>query len=209
MIWSFLTVLFAGWIYVDAAYRGPTWQHYLFKPLTLILLLAWAWQAPIESLSHYLILGGLVSVLIGGSLSLLGVKWRVWMMGALFLCTLLYSLALLPQLKLNDNWIIPAVLLLIGMGVLAWIWSSLAEMRWPILVLLLMNLTLCWLASLNGFNQSTDSGFSQMLGADLILFSYLIWLLSQFRRHFTADCAIYEGLFMLGHFMIARSLWLA
>ncbi len=39
MIWSFLAVLFSGWLYVDASYRGPQWQRWVFKPVTLLLLL--------------------------------------------------------------------------------------------------------------------------------------------------------------------------
>ena len=46
MSWPFLAVLFSGWLYIDAAYRGPNWQRWLFRPITLLLLLLWAWQVP-------------------------------------------------------------------------------------------------------------------------------------------------------------------
>lgn len=41
MLWSFMTVVFSGWLYVDASYRGPVWQRWLFQPITLLLALAW------------------------------------------------------------------------------------------------------------------------------------------------------------------------
>jgi len=46
MLWSFIAVCLSGWLYVDASYRGPTWQRWVFKPVTLLLLLLLAWQAP-------------------------------------------------------------------------------------------------------------------------------------------------------------------
>ena len=49
---------FSGWLYVDASYRGPQWQRWLFKPVTLLLLVAWAWQAPTLNTTDYLILAG-------------------------------------------------------------------------------------------------------------------------------------------------------
>ena len=39
MLWSFIAVCFSAWLFVDASYRGPTWQRWVFKPVTLILLL--------------------------------------------------------------------------------------------------------------------------------------------------------------------------
>ena len=44
MLWSFIAVCLSGWLYVDASYRGPVWQRWVFKPVTLILLLLLAWQ---------------------------------------------------------------------------------------------------------------------------------------------------------------------
>lgn len=46
MLWSFIAVCFSAWLYVDASYRGPAWRRWVFKPVTLILLLLLAWQAP-------------------------------------------------------------------------------------------------------------------------------------------------------------------
>ena len=46
MLWSFIAVCLSAWLSVDASYRGPTWQRWVFKPLTLLLLLLLACQAP-------------------------------------------------------------------------------------------------------------------------------------------------------------------
>ena len=71
MLWSFIAVCLSGWLYVDASYRGPVWQRWVFKPVTLILLLLLAWQAPMFNAISYLVLAGLCASLIGDALTLL------------------------------------------------------------------------------------------------------------------------------------------
>ena len=51
MLWSFIAVCLSAWLFVDASYRGPAWQRWVFKPLTLLLLalLAWPMSRPAAS----------------------------------------------------------------------------------------------------------------------------------------------------------------
>ena len=71
MLWSFIAVCFSAWLYVDASYRGPAWRRWVFKPVTLILLLLLAWQAPMFNAISYLVLAGLCASLVGDALTLL------------------------------------------------------------------------------------------------------------------------------------------
>ncbi len=83
--WPFLAVLFSGWLYIDAAYRGPQWQCWLFRPVTLLLLVFWAWSADITDTSGYLIIAGLFVMLMAGKC------FRVNAYYPLFSCYLLAS----------------------------------------------------------------------------------------------------------------------
>lgn len=74
MLWSFIAVCLSAWLFVDASYRGPAWQRWLFKPVTLLLLLLLAWQAPMFNAVSYLVLAGLCASLIGDALTLLPVS---------------------------------------------------------------------------------------------------------------------------------------
>ena len=67
MLWSFIAVCLSAWLSVDASYRGPTWQRWVFKPLTLLLRLLLAWQAAMFDAISYLVLAGLWQVRAGGS----------------------------------------------------------------------------------------------------------------------------------------------
>ncbi len=82
MSWPFLAVSFSGWLFVDASYRGPRWQRWVFKPVTLLLLLLLAWQAPVLSAAGYLIVLGLLATLIGDALLLLPRERVLYAIGA-------------------------------------------------------------------------------------------------------------------------------
>jgi uncharacterized membrane protein YhhN len=133
MLWSFIAVCFSAWLYVDASYRGPTWQRWLFKPVTLILLLLLAWQAPMFNAISYLVLAGLCASLVGDALTLLPRQRVMYAVGAFFLSHLLYTIWFASQMTLSFFWPLPLVLLVVGALLLAVIWTRLEEMRLPVL----------------------------------------------------------------------------
>ncbi|MEI2267432.1 lysoplasmalogenase [Erwinia sp. CGal63] len=208
MIWSFLAVLFSGWLYVDATYRGPQWQRWVFKPVTLLLLLAWAWQAPVLSATDYLILFGLLATLVGDALMLLPERRMLYAIGAFFLSHLLYTICFASHMTLTFFWPIPLTVLIIGALLIAAIWTKLAELRWPICTFIGMTLLMVWLTTEQYFFRPTDYGFSLMVGTSLLLLANIVWLVSHYRRRFTADSAITAACYFAGHFMIVRSLYL-
>ena len=188
MLWSFIAVFFSGWLYVDAAYRGPAWQRWAFKPITLILLLFLAWQAPMFNAISYLVLAGLCASLLGDALTLLPRQRMLYAIGALFLSHLLYTI-----------WFA---------GQLAVIWTRLEEMRLPVLAFIGMTLMMVWVAGELWFMRPTDTALSGFFGAGLLLLGNIIWLVSKYRCRFRADTAIYAACYFAGHFFIVRALYL-
>ncbi|QKJ85232.1 lysoplasmalogenase [Paramixta manurensis] len=208
MLWSFLAVLFSGWLYVDASYRGPQWQRWLFKPVTLLLLLAWAWQAPALHTTDYLILLGLLATLIGDALTLLPRQRLLYAIGAFFLSHLLYTISFASNMTLSFFWPIPLIMLIIGVLVIAVLWTRLEELRWPICTFIGMTLVMVWLAAEQYYFRPTDYSFSLVVGAGLLLLANIVWFVSHYRRRFAADSAIVAACYFAGHFMIVRSLYL-
>lgn len=92
MLWSFIAVCLSAWLSVDASYRGPTWQRWVFKPLTLLLLLLLAWQAPMFDAISYLVLAGLCASLLGDALTLLPRQRLMYAIGAFFLAPAVHHL---------------------------------------------------------------------------------------------------------------------
>jgi uncharacterized membrane protein YhhN len=102
MLWSFIAVCFSAWLYVDASYRGPVWQRWVFKPVTLLLLLLLAWQARCLMPSATL-LAGLCASLIGDALTLLPRQQLLYAIGAFFLAHLLYTIYFATQMSLSSS----------------------------------------------------------------------------------------------------------
>lgn len=103
MLWSFIAVCLSAWLSVDASYRGPTWQRWVFKPLTLLLLLLLAWQAPMFDAISYLVLAGLCASLLGDALTLLPRQRLMYAIGAFFLSHLLYTIYFASQMTLSSS----------------------------------------------------------------------------------------------------------
>jgi len=206
MLWSFLAVLFSGWLYVDATYRGPQWQRWLFKPVTL-LLVGLAWQAPTLNTTDYLILAGLIATLVGDALTLLPRQQMLYAIGAFFLSHLLYTLCFAASMTMTFFWPIPLTLLIIGVVLIGILWSRLEDLRWPICTFIGMTLVMTWIATEQYFFRPTDYSFSIMVGAGLLLLANIVWFISHYRRRFSADSAIVAACYFAGHFMIVRSLW--
>ncbi|UYU32148.1 lysoplasmalogenase [Siccibacter colletis] len=208
MLWSFIAVCFSAWLYVDASYRGPAWQRWVFKPVTLLLLLILAWQAPLFSATGYLVLAGLCASLAGDALTLFSRERMLYATGAFFLSHLLYTIFFASQMTLSFFWPLPLVLLVIGALLIATIWTRLETLRWAVCTFVGMTLVMVWLAGELWFFRPTASALSAFVGAILLLLGNIVWLGSHYRRRFTADNAIAAACYFAGHFMIVRSLYI-
>ncbi|NGX89759.1 lysoplasmalogenase [Rahnella sp. Lac-M11] len=208
MSWPFLAVFFSGWLFVDASYRGPRWQRWVFKPVTLLLLLLLAWQAPTLNVYSYLILLGLAATLVADGLLLLPEERFMYAIGAFFLSHLLYTLSFASQMTITFFWPLPLTLLIIGAVLLAVIWTRLAELRWAVTTYIAMTLLMVWLAGEQYFARSTDMAFSLFCGAALLLLGNIFWLTSRYRFTFRASDALVAACYFGGHFLIVRSLYL-
>ena len=208
MLWSFIAVCFSAWLYVDASYRGPAWRRWVFKPVTLILLLLLAWQAPMFNAISYLVLAGLCASLVGDALTLLPRQRVMYAVGAFFLSHLLYTIWFASKLTLSFFWPLPLVLLILGALLLAIIWTRLEEMRMPVFTFIAMTLVMVWLAGELWFARPTDTALSGFAGAAFLLLGNAVWLISHYRRRFRADNAISSAFYFAGHFLIVRALYL-
>ncbi|MBS9424000.1 lysoplasmalogenase [Photorhabdus caribbeanensis] len=208
MSWPFIAVFFSGWLYVDAAYRGPNWQRWLFRPITLLLLLLWAWQAPELHISGYLICLGLLTALISDTLRMLPSKYSLFSLSTLFLCYLLYTISFVLQMNFSFFFPLPLILLVLGSVILLVIWNKLEEMRWLVVASVVMLLIMVWMAGEQYFSLNTEYGFSLLAGSILLLLSHSFWLINHYRFQFKSSKAIVATCYFIGHFLIIRSIYL-
>lgn len=182
-------------------------RRWVFKPVTLILLLLLARQAPMFNAISYGA-GRPVRLLLGDALTLLPRQRVMYAVGAFFLSHLLYTIWFASQLTLSFFWPLPLVLLVFGALLMAVIWSRLEEMKMPVLTFIGMTLVMVWLAGELWFARPTNTALSGFAGAALLLLSNAVWLVSHYRRRFRADNAIAAAFYFAGHFLIVRALYL-
>ncbi|SFD18524.1 YhhN-like protein [Pragia fontium] len=206
MSWPFLAVIFSGWIYIDSAYRGPKWQCWVFKPVTMLLMLLWAWQAPDLTTFSYLIILGLLASLVSDIVQMLPQERMLYTVGALFISHLLYTLYFASPLKLSFYWPLIVILFVVGLAVILLLWNRLEDMRWPVATYIAMTVLMVWVAAEGYLTQPSDMSFSQLVGSTLLLVTAMIWLTNRYRQPFQAANAIIAVGYFLGHFMIVRSL---
>ncbi|MDC9590508.1 lysoplasmalogenase [Xenorhabdus sp. XENO-10] len=208
MSWPFLAVFFSGWLYIDAVYRGTNWQQWVFRPVTMLLLLLWAWQAPNLEVSGYFIIAGLVTALLSDSLRMLPSKYLLISFIALFLSYLLYTISFALHMGFNFFFPLPLILLVVGIVVMLTIWTRLDHMRWRVVDSFVMALLMVWVAGEQYFSFSNASRFSIMAGAILLLLAHSINIIAHYRFPFKLSKAIVAACGFIGHFLIIRSLFL-
>ncbi|MFV9997223.1 MAG: lysoplasmalogenase [Arsenophonus endosymbiont of Dermacentor nuttalli] len=206
--WPFLAVLFSGWLYIDAAYRGPQWQCWLFRPVTLLLLIFWAWSANISYASGYLIIAGLLVMLIADGWQMLSSERLLPPISLLSLSYLLYTISFAMQMNFTFFLPLLAILLILSAIVLVIIWAHLGTLRTPSIVLLLMSFIMVWVAGEQYFGLAREHNFSIMIGAFLLFIANTTWLIAKFRYPFKASKATITAGYFIGQFLIVRSLYL-
>ncbi|MFT8209814.1 MAG: lysoplasmalogenase [Symbiopectobacterium sp.] len=207
MLWSFIAVLFSGWLYVDASYRGPGWQRWLFKPITIALLLALAWQTPLMSVTGYFIVLGLLATLAADIL-LLTTQRMLFAIGAYSVCHLLYTIGfLVANASLTFFWPLPLLLLAVIALLLALLWSRLDTLRWPVVAFIAMNAVMVWVVGEQYFALSSSNNLSWFAGSLLLLIAHSAWLIHHYRFPFRAHQAIVAAGYFAGHFLIVRALY--
>ncbi|HGJ5855835.1 lysoplasmalogenase family protein [Arsenophonus nasoniae] len=206
--WPFLAVLFSGWLYIDAAYRGPQWQCWLFRPVTLLLLVFWAWSADITDASGYLIMAGLFVMLMADGWQMLSSERLLPAIFLLSLSFLLYTISF--ALQMNFSFYLPllAILLILSVIVLIIIWTPVGSLRAPVFFLLAMSFIMAWIAGEQYFGLAREHNFSIMIGAFLLFLANSIWLIANFRYPFKASKATITACYFIGQFLIVRSLYL-
>lgn len=206
--WPFLAVLFSGWLYVDAAYRGPDWQRWLFRPITLLLLLLWGWNAEFLTVEGYLILAGLALSLIADMVRMLSSEHLLTYAVLMFASYLLYAISF--GMQFNFSLYLPwlPIPLVIAAVTLIVIWTKLESLQAIVFALLIMSMIMAWVAGDQFFGLGRDYNFSIMVGAFLLFISNCIWLIARFRFPFKASTAVVATLYFLGQFFIIRAIYL-
>jgi uncharacterized membrane protein YhhN len=216
IVLSLLAVLSAT-LHIRAEYRGPRWQIYLFKPLTMLFILLVAiLAAPFQTGSNSgfgfnstyqaLILAGLLCSLAGDIFLMLPQDRFVAGLASFLVGHLFYIAAYTGASGWRFTPLLLLVYLLYGVAVLSLLWSAIAKLRLPVLIYMAVILVMAWQAGERGLWLPSPLTLSAALGTALFVISDSVLAYDRFRRSFGAAHALVLGTYYSAQLLIAWSI---
>lgn len=199
-------VLLSASLHIRAEYRGPRWQVYLFKPVTMVWILLIALRSEVASpLFKYTILAGLLCSLAGDVFLMLPSDRFVAGLGAFLLAQLCYSAAFAYEVRTLLWWpLLP--LAAYGVATYTVLAPSLGRLRGPVLLYMVAILTMTWLAWERWGQAGSSGALLAAVGAVLFLLSDTVLALDRFRGGFKLARALNLGTYFAAQLLIASSI---
>ena len=204
-----LTILAAlcGALHLSAEYRGPRRQVYLFKPLTVLFIIAIALTIPGPPTQRYraAILAGLVCSIWGDVFLMLPGDRFLPGVASFLLAHLAYLVAFTEGAPFG---VAPLLLLpfaTLGAGMLVLLWPRLGPMRGPVVVYLCVIVAMAWQAASRAATLGSRGALLAAAGAALFVFSDASLALNRFRRPFRAAQGVILPTYYAAQLLIAWS----
>jgi uncharacterized membrane protein YhhN len=201
-----LLVIVSASIHIRAEYRGPRQHIYIFKPLTMvvILLIAILGQAA-SPFYKYMIITGLIFSLAGDIFLMLPTDRFVAGLVAFLLAHLFYIAAFASEISALTWWpLIPFVIY--GIVIYIILSSSLGKLKVPVLIYVVVILIMAWLAW-ERLSQTGQSGaLLASIGAVLFIISDTILAIDRFRGTFKLSRASNLITYFAAQLLIAGSI---
>ena len=202
-----LLALASALLALRAEYRGPRRHVYLFKPLTVALLILVALQTKLGTPASYksLIVAGLLCSLAGDVFLMLPRDRFVQGL----MCFLVAHVCYIAAFTFDGAGAVSvragAALAVYGALMLGLLWRRLGRLRWAVLAYVAVILLMAWQAS-NRWLMAGPPG-SHLAAAGALLFvasdSLLAW--NRFRGNFRAAQALVLGTYFAAQWLIALS----
>jgi uncharacterized membrane protein YhhN len=190
-----------------AEYRGPRRNVYIFKPLTVLLIIWIVLQSP-SSLYRYLIVAGLLFSLAGDIFLMLPRDRFIPGLVSFLIAHLFYIAAFTLDGALARPSLLAAIALLVYGGVmLRLLLPTLGKMRLPVMVYMLVILLMVWQASNRWVNTWTMASLLAFAGAWVFAASDSVLALNRFRREFKSAQFLILTTYFAAQWLIALSVW--
>jgi len=195
-------------LHIRAEYFGPHVQVYVFKPLTMVLIIAMAVRAFRPAFSRYgwTILAGLVFSIAGDVFLMLPSDQFIPGLVCFLIAHLCYITAFRSGMKFAFSWkeLIPFVLY--GALMTAFLFPFLGEMKVPVFVYTAVIVTMGWQACSRWIRLKSLSSRLAFIGAVLFMVSDSALAVDRFHGHFAAAPALLLVTYFAAQWFIARSI---
>ncbi|GIC78344.1 lysoplasmalogenase [Moritella sp. F3] len=206
LITSTLGIFVCALLHLYGAYKEQKWLFYVFKPVTTLAIVALCWHLS-PALSDYvwfILLGLLLSTL--GDIFLMLPKDR-FIPGLLsfLVAHVAYIVAFSMQFEMTYTWTLIAPLMIIAILYLTILWSSLAEMKAPVLVYMSIIVVMAWVSGERYFNLESSASLYAFIGAIVFLFSDATLAFDRFKKQFHSAYGVIIVSYYLAQYFIALS----
>jgi uncharacterized membrane protein YhhN len=207
-VWLTLAAILSAIIHLRAEYLGPDWQIYVFKPLTIviILLMAARVEKPISSLYKRWITAALGLSLIGDVLLMLPVDLFLLGLVVFLLAQVVYVAAfwLDSPRERGPNWA-PVPYAVYGVIVYSLLLPGLNGMQIPVLVYVVVICLMGWLAFRRWWMLRNTAALLATIGAVCFIFSDTSLAVNRFLQSFEAAPALVLTSYYIAQWLLARS----
>ncbi|HEU4596473.1 MAG TPA: lysoplasmalogenase [Pyrinomonadaceae bacterium] len=192
---------------IRAEYRGPRRRVYLFKPLTVVLIILIALEGNFSSptIYRYLIVAGLLCSLAGDVFLMLPRDRFVEGLASFLVAHVLYIAAFSSGgVRAPSVWV-GVLLAAYGALMLRLLWPRLGKLRAAVLIYVLAILLMAWLASSRWLVMGEAGSLPAFLGALLFVASDSLLAWNRFQGGFRAAQAWVLGTYFAAQWLIALS----
>ncbi|OOE94740.1 lysoplasmalogenase [Salinivibrio sp. AR640] len=208
-MWSWFAVCCSGLLHISAAYRGPRWQFYLFKPLTIVLLMLIVGAH--LSVSHYAqwVFVALLLSVVGDVFLMLPKDRFVHGLTSFLFAHLVYIFAFWAQFDGHMVWWLPAMLSGLGVIVFLLLLPNLGRFALPVAFYIAVITQMVWAAGEYWLNTHSLAAGMAFAGAILFMFSDTVLAFARFKGEFRAAQAMVMSSYFVAQALISASVVIA
>jgi uncharacterized membrane protein YhhN len=202
-----ILVLVSAILTVRGEYRGPRRRVYLFKPLTVVLIILVALQANSAAPPsyRYLVVAGLLFSLAGDVFLMMPRDRFVRGLASFLVAHVFYIAAFWPEGTRAPSLWVGAVLVVYGALMLGLLWPRLGKLKVPVLIYVLVILLMAWQASNRWLGAGPGGSAFAAAGALLFVASDSLLAWNRFKGSFRAAQAYVLGTYFAAQWLIALS----
>jgi uncharacterized membrane protein YhhN len=199
-----LLVLVSALLTIRAEYRGPRLHFYVFKPLTVVLIILVALQTKHETGADYklLVVGGLLCSLVGDVFLMWPRDRFVAGLVSFLVAHLFYIAAFASGVRAWGVWWATA-LLVYGVSMLWLLWRGFGKLKAAVVVYVAAILLMAWAALSR--RPDADGGVSAAAGALLFVASDSALAWDRFKGEFKGAQALILSTYFAAQWLIAVS----
>ncbi|MDO6499463.1 lysoplasmalogenase [Photobacterium sanguinicancri] len=204
-MWVWLAISFSALLHINAAYKGPKWQFYFFKPLTTGLLMVTLWQHGLSHFYQQAIFVGLLCSMVGDIFLMLPRDRFVQGLGSFLVAHIIYSVAFWSQLTSSMVWWLPAMLFGGGVIVFLLLLPTLGRLVIPVALYIGMITQMAWAAGEFWLTTQSLMGAFAFGGALIFMVSDSVLAIDRFRGPYHSATAIVMTTYYLAQSLIVLS----